>query len=90
MVVMDYVNGMTADILEKHKLLPSNFFEEVEKILSHLHNRGYVFGDLRSPNVMVRDDDRKVMFIDFDWVGKDGESTYPIIMSESISWPQGV
>ncbi|KAF8797534.1 hypothetical protein BYT27DRAFT_7204326 [Phlegmacium glaucopus] len=89
MVVMDYVDGMTADIAHLRKLLPPNFLDQVKGILTRLHDHGYVFGDLRGPNIMVTKDD-KVMFIDFDWVGKDGECRYPIIMAQSINWPEGV
>lgn len=48
-----------------------------------------MFGDLRLPNIMVTKDN-EVMFIDLDWVGRDGESRYPIIMAQSIDWPEGV
>lgn len=34
--------------------------------------------------------DNEVMFIDFDWVGKDGESLYPIMMAQTINWPDDV
>lgn len=91
MVVMDYVDGLRADIAHRHKLLPQSFLKQVQAILAHLHDHDYVFGDLRSPNIMVTKND-KVMFIDFDLVGKDRKSRYPIIMadSESIEWPEGV
>ena len=32
----------------------------------------------------------EVIFIDFDMVGKHGESTYPVVMSPSIQWADGV
>lgn len=89
MIVMDYVDGLRADIAHWHKSLPQNFLEQVKAILAHLHDHDYVFGDLRGQNIMVTKNDR-VLFIDFDWVGKDGESRYPIIMAESIDWPEGV
>jgi len=54
-----------------------------------LHQADYVFGDLRGPNVMITKNN-EVMFIDFDMVGKHGESTYPIMMSPSIQWADGV
>ena len=89
MVVMDYIDGLTADIAHMRKLLPPDFLDQVRRILALLHHHNYVFGDLRGPNIMVTKDN-KVMFIDFDWVGKDGESHYPIIMAQTIDWPEGV
>ena len=87
MVVMDYVEGATVD---RAPSVPSTFRKQVEAILTLLHAHGFVFGDLRGPNLMVREDTRKVVLIDCDWIGKDGESQYPIVMSQSIKWPEGV
>ena len=89
MVVMDYVDSTTVYNAQKQNSLPEDFHEQVEAILSHLYGQGYVFGDLHSPNIMVMKS-KKVMFIDFDWVGKDKESRYPIKMAQSITWPDSV
>jgi len=51
---------------------------EVEVMLTLLHAHGFVFGDLRGPNLMLRDDTRKVVLIDCDWIGRDGN---PSILS---------
>ncbi|KAG5635474.1 hypothetical protein H0H81_011102 [Sphagnurus paluster] len=86
MVVMDFVDGETA---EKALTFPPAFVQRIRDILTVLHQADYVFGDLRRPNVMITKN-TEVMFIDFDMVGKHGESTYPIMMSPSIHWPDGV
>jgi RIO-like serine/threonine protein kinase len=86
MVVMDFVDGET---VTKPETLPSTFPQQVRNILTLLHENDYVFGDLRGPNVMITKNDN-VMFIDFDMVGKHGESTYPIMMSPWIQWADGV
>lgn len=86
MIVMDFVDGET---VEKAETLPPTFGQQIRDILSVLHQADYVFGDLRGPNVMITKNN-KVMFIDFDMVGKHGESTYPIMMSPSIQWPDDV
>lgn len=86
MVVMDYVEGTTVD---RAPSVPSTFHEQVKAMLSLLHKHGFVFGDLRGPNLIVRKDG-KVVLIDCDWIGKDGETRYPIAMSQSIKWPEGV
>jgi hypothetical protein len=87
MVVMDYVEGTTVD---RAPILPSSFREQVQAMLELLHDNGYVFGDLRGPNLMLKKDKKTVVLIDCDWIGKDGESRYPIAMSQTIEWPEGV
>ena len=44
-----------------------------------LHQVGYVYGDLRDTNLMVRKDGQSgFMLVDFDWAGKFGEVCYPM------------
>jgi RIO-like serine/threonine protein kinase len=86
MVVMDYVDGITVD---RAPSLPSSFHEQVQAILTFLHQHDFVFGDIRGPNLMLTKD-AKVVLIDCDWIGKHGVSQYPIMMSQSIKWPEGV
>ncbi|CAA7270120.1 unnamed protein product [Cyclocybe aegerita] len=86
MIVMDFVDGET---VEKAQTLPPTFHQQIQDILTVLHQADYVFGDLRGPNVMITKNN-EVVFIDFDMVGKHGESTYPIMMSPSIQWADGV
>jgi serine/threonine protein kinase len=83
---MDFVDGVT---VEKAETLPTTFSQQIRDILNVLHQADYVFGDLRGPNVMITKNN-EVMFIDFDMVGKHGKSTYPIMMSPSIQWADGV
>jgi hypothetical protein len=64
MVVMEYI--------PKSKYYLDNFelsLKEISDVLQLLHSNGYVFGDLRAPNVMF-DAQGKVKFIDFDWAGR--------------------
>ena len=86
MVVMDYIDGTTVD---RAPNLPSSFREQVQAILTLLHKHDFVFGDIRGPNLMLTKDG-KVVLIDCDWIGKHEESQYPIMMSQSIKWPEGV
>ena len=86
MVVMDYIDGITVD---RAPTLPSSFREQVQAILTLLHKYDFVFGDIRGPNLMLTKD-AKVVLIDCDWIGKHGVSQYPIMMSQSITWPEGV
>ncbi|KAJ6618795.1 hypothetical protein B0H10DRAFT_2164039 [Mycena sp. CBHHK59/15] len=88
MIVMDYVDGKTVAQLQ-HTELPANFAEQVTSILSILHVGGFVYGDLRPPNIMVTKE-KKVKLIDFDWAGKAGDAKYPIHLATNIIWPAGV
>jgi hypothetical protein len=49
----------------------------------------FVFGDLRSPNVMVTGEN-EVKLVDFDWAGEDGQARYSYLMSSPIAWAPGV
>ena len=60
MVVMDYV---------KPHRRPADAHSQLEKILTDLHMAGYVFGDLREPNILF-DKDGKVQLIDLNWAGR--------------------
>ncbi|KAG6836353.1 hypothetical protein H0H93_008853, partial [Arthromyces matolae] len=60
MVVMDY--------LESKPQAPADAKDQIAKILIELHSAGYVFGDLRLPNLLFRED--KVQLIDFNWCGQ--------------------
>jgi len=65
MVVMDYVTPLSQDLLH----LPQVMRPQIEEILNTLHKNGYVFGDLRQPNIIL-DQEQKVQLIDFDWAGR--------------------
>jgi len=89
MVVMEYLDGMTADQARNLRQLPPTFLAEVRGILKRLHDDDFVFGDLRGANIMITKNN-KVKFVDFDWAGKEGVSRYPLFLSHQIQWPEGV
>ncbi|KAH8091727.1 kinase-like domain-containing protein [Cristinia sonorae] len=89
MVVMEYVEGTTLhDAVRDGEDIPANVRQEIAHALSILHNAGFVYGDLRSPNVMLSKSSLKL--IDFDWAGKEGVATYPRRLSKDIRWAKGV
>ncbi|KAH8091732.1 hypothetical protein BXZ70DRAFT_898781 [Cristinia sonorae] len=89
MVVMEYVEGITLhDAVHDEEDIPANVRQEMADALSILHNAGFVYGDLRSPNVMLTKGGPKL--VDFDWAGKDGVATYPRRLSKDIPWAKGV
>ncbi|KAG1834604.1 hypothetical protein EV424DRAFT_1310082 [Suillus variegatus] len=63
-----------------------------ETITSHiqeLHNAGYVHGDIRDANFVVKDD-KDFMLLDFDWAGPKQETQYPIRVNRTdIRRPDG-
>jgi serine/threonine protein kinase len=61
MAVMDYI--------ESTPIIPSDAREKIEEILMDLHSEGYVFGDLRRPNILF-DKTGEVFLIDFNWSGR--------------------
>ena len=61
MVVMDYI------VPARH--LPTDARQQIRDVLFILHESGYVFGDLREPNVLFGAD-HKIKLIDFNWCGR--------------------
>ncbi|CUA77656.1 hypothetical protein RSOLAG22IIIB_12743 [Rhizoctonia solani] len=95
MIVMEYVNGV--DLGRSDDLtLPMCVGQDVERALSILHDADIVFGDLRSPNVMlVKGADDKITgakLIDFDWCAKHLEGRYPLDLNvnDNVTWADGV
>jgi hypothetical protein len=62
MVVMDYIVPKQQPELKKAR-------EQIKEVLALLHTNGYIFGDLRWPNIIIDAND-KVKFIDFNWCGR--------------------
>ena len=84
MVVMDFGDGTSPDALTRAQ------FAEVKTAVMLLHSMNLVFGDLRLPNILLKDG--KVMIIDFDWCGKAGDARYPaeLNLDRELGWPPGV
>ena len=89
MVVMDYVDG--EQLFHKYPLeTPHKILEEVLDALGTLRKNDLVFGDLRSPNILITGQ-HHVQLVDFNWCGKAGEGKYPAdINTVDIEWPNGV
>jgi serine/threonine protein kinase len=88
-VVMEYIPGMTLAKAREQDLVPSGTKERIRYALRCLHGQGFVFGDLRPPNVLITKNG-EIKLIDFDWAGRDKQSRYPLLMSPVLSWPDGV
>lgn len=80
-VVMSYVDSALGGDQKR-------IVEDVERAISLLHDRGFVFGDLRRPNILhVRGGG--AMLVDFDWCGKVGEARYPLNIHLGLEWAEG-
>ena len=99
MVVMDRVEGEMAwaTVEAREKKLPYRIYEDVERAIALLHSGDLVFGDLRTPNIMVvpggsgLDDGPRGMLVDFDWVGTHDSDRYPASLDDSLpDWALGV
>lgn len=93
MVVMENVGKETAHSKFYKNDLPEAVVGDVRAALKLLHDNDLVFGDVRRPNIMVRetDDGFRALLVDFDWVGKAGEARYPALLNmEDIKWVAGV
>ncbi|GJJ06256.1 hypothetical protein Clacol_000447 [Clathrus columnatus] len=67
MVVMDFVESKTYDKLSVDA--QKNARAQLKVILRDLHCAGFVFGDLRPPNILITRDGH-VNLIDFNWSGR--------------------
>ncbi|TFK53253.1 hypothetical protein OE88DRAFT_1643895 [Heliocybe sulcata] len=69
----------------RHKWVPVLGWaqEAVQEKLALLHERGFVHGDVRDANVLVRntEGERDVLLVDWDWAGATPKARYPYTMS---------
>jgi len=72
------------------ELLPYNVYKDIEDAIALLHSNNLVFGDLRTPNIMVvpggsgSDGLHHGMLIDFDWVGVHSIGRYPAALDDGL------
>lgn len=59
-------------------------YPKLNEIVSEFHESDFVHGDLRGNNILVKEDEFKI--IDFDFGGKIGEAFYPITLNMGINW----
>jgi hypothetical protein len=91
MVVMDRVHGeMAWHMGDQGELLPYDVYKDIQDAVMLLHSKDFVFGDLRTPNIMVlpggsgSDTQCRGMLIDFDWVGAHGVGRYPASLDDCL------
>jgi len=100
MVVMKYLGTTETlyDIIQNFSLKLSaeekiNIYRDVTKAVRLLHSCDYVFGDLRTTNIIITYSPTcgryQAQLIDFDWVGRANVDKYPTL-NPDIDWPSGV
>jgi len=79
MVVMDRIDDVFMPLYTSESSLSVELCNLVQEETAHLHQVGYVHGELRDTNIMVRKNGQSgFMLVDFDWAGKIGEVCYPM------------
>ncbi|KAI0708169.1 hypothetical protein C8T65DRAFT_576351 [Cerioporus squamosus] len=66
--------------------------EQVKNKLGLLHDKGFVHGDVRDVNVLVRNDDARadcpdILIVDWDWAGRAGQVVYPRGINTHLARP---
>ncbi|KAI0291519.1 hypothetical protein B0F90DRAFT_1956242 [Multifurca ochricompacta] len=94
MVIMELVVGKDAFHHFGGKTIPSDLLKDVKAAISILHDANLVFGDMRRPNILVKEekDRSRALLIDFEWVGEADQARYPPLLNDSgeIEWAEGV
>ena len=66
---------------------PSDYTTQLVTIVKYLHDKNYVHGDLRKPNIL--NVNGKLQICDFDWAGVEGIAKYPFdINHRDLIWPR--
>ena len=74
MVVVEFIQGST---LYNRQALPASIVDQIKRALAVLHSNGYVFGNLRRPNILITVDDQ-VRLTNFELAGLEGKDRYPL------------
>jgi hypothetical protein len=72
--------------------IKSTIRERLEEIVTKLEEGGFVHGDFRANNIMIKSgEEESAMVVDFDWAGEDGKVHYPLYRNHTgIQWPAEV
>ena len=83
------------ELLENYRHWGVAVEKESELVRKQLHQfldvfaqANLVHGDLRPPNILLKDSKLKV--VDFDWTGTHGVDKYPIVVNPKETWAKGV
>jgi len=89
MVIMDDISNGHETLFSKPVSMTTK--ELIAEKLSKFHEAGFVHGDIQDMNIMVSKlDEKDFNIVDFDWVGRAGEVTYPACVNREIWRPTDV
>ena len=94
----DSVHGeLVWDLVQLGKPIPYDVYQDIHDAIKLLHSNEPVFGDLRTPNIVVvpngsgSDTRCRSVLIDFDWVGTHGIGRYPASLDTGlVDWMSGI
>jgi serine/threonine protein kinase len=96
MVAMEYLDDESYQLLLTSSVNRVDLALEVRRVVGVLHAGGFVHGDIRDVNLMVRrkwsdaDNPKNVLLVDFDWAGPEEDARYPPNVNYvDISRPDG-
>ncbi|KAF7416333.1 hypothetical protein PC9H_002598 [Pleurotus ostreatus] len=92
MVVMDDAKGEPASVVFRGlQALPPTVMSDLQFAIHTLHAKDLVYGDLRAPNIIVRQEGPlwRASLVDFDWSGPAGTVCYPSNLNTSAFWGIG-
>lgn len=88
MVVMDYLDDAYHNLTYSRTM--ASFEPVIRDAVTKLHQAGFVHGDIRDINIMVKEGSSGIMLVDFDWAGVIGEVRYPMnVENRAIRRPAG-
>ena len=92
MIVMDDVSETYSRLSDRQVPVPQAHSMHFRELVHRMHDKGLVHGDIRHPNILVREDvdtnsdlDGSLFLVDFDWGGKESVARYPGDLNPDIS-----
>ena len=78
-VVMEFVDQDISKTLAHYAPTHLDRWEEdLTRLVEEFHGEGYVHGDLRDANLIVRrGEPERIILVDYDWGGKHGDVSFP-------------
>ncbi|KAK7056310.1 hypothetical protein VNI00_002863 [Paramarasmius palmivorus] len=91
MIVTENLTGHCVSFESCLQELPT-LRNRVREAVIQLHQGGYVHGDIRRANTLVRvlPQGPQVVLLDFDWSGRLGKARYPLTINMQLARPEGV
>ncbi|EEB89092.1 hypothetical protein MPER_12856, partial [Moniliophthora perniciosa FA553] len=95
LIVMDFVEGTTLHDVYGEYPISDSVRKAIRKALDELAKGGFIFGDLRTPNIMLAQYaggpiEKRLRFIEFDRACREGDGVrYPFHLSHAIQESAG-